>query len=104
MERLHVLRSSFPISTWLLVGATLQSLVSLVFTRYRYLSLLPACILLLTRIVNGAIITKGWAKNPYLPPENHMAKMTAPIPNADGSVEAGKPGVVCFIVGTNINQ
>lgn len=33
-----------------------------------------------------------------------MAKMTAPIPNADGSVEAGKPGVVCFIVGANIDQ
>lgn len=37
MERLHILRSSFPISTWLLIGATLQSLISLIFTRYRYL-------------------------------------------------------------------
>lgn len=103
MEGLHVLRSSFPISTWLLLGAILQSLVSLIFSRYRYLSLLPACLLLLPRIINGAIITMGWAKNPYLPVK-YMAKMTAPIPNTDGSVEAGKPGVVCFIVGANFNQ
>lgn len=103
MDRLHVLRSSFDISTWLLLGASLQALVFLILNRYKYITLLPSVLLLLTRLLKGAIITKGWAKNPYLP-EKYMAKRTAPIPNADGSLEAGNTGVVCFIVGANINQ
>lgn len=104
MESNRVLLSNFTISTWLSMGACLQGLLFLVLPRY--VALLPAFVLVASRSINAAIITQGWAKNPCLPPEELLRKVTAPIPNEDGSelVKAGEREVVCFLVGANHNQ
>ena len=102
-ELLFFLSCNFTLTTWLTVGACLQSLLFLMFPRH--LALLPAFTLLIVRLVNGALITKGYTSNPYLPYKT-MGKMTAPVVR-EGEEGAGMPGeeeVVCFVVGANVNQ
>lgn len=104
LEGSRILLTSFTISTWLTLGACVQCLLFLLLPRY--VALLPAFVLLASRAINAAIITQGWAKNPYLPPDELMRKMTAPIPNEDGTklVKAGEREVVCFLVGAQHSQ
>ena len=104
MERSRLLLVNFTISTWLSLGACAQALLFLLLPRY--VALLPAFVLLGSRAISGALVTQGWAKNPYLPPDQLLKKMTAPIPNEDGSelMKAGEKKVVCFLIGANHNQ
>lgn len=103
MSQLSLIQSNFALTTWLALGASLQSVLFLLLPRH--VALLPAFVLLLSRLITGALITKGYTKNPYLP-EDYMHKMTAPIPNEDGSelAKAGDKSLVVFIVGASINQ
>lgn len=100
---LALLRANFAITTWLLMGATLQSVLVLVLpTR---VALLPAVSLLLLHALNTALVQAGWVRNPYLA-VTRPGKWTAPILEQNGSVPekgAGKE-VVVFIVGASANQ
>ena len=92
-----------PSTELLFLVACLQSLLFFIFPRH--LALLPAFTLFIVKLVNGALITKGYTTNPYLP-RNTMGKMTAPVVK-EGEKGVGMPGeeeVVCFVVGANINQ
>ena len=97
------LKQNFTLTTWLALGACLQSIFILLLPRR--VALLPAAILLLAKVINGALITKGFTRNPYLPTP-YLKRMTAPIPEADGSPpeKNADKGVVVFIVGANYNQ
>ena len=102
-ELLFFLGCNFTLTTWLTVGACLQSLLFLIFPRH--LALLPAFALFISKIGQGALITKGYTANPYLP-HNTMGKMTAPVVK-EGEKGVDMPGeeeVVCFVVGANVNQ
>ena len=98
-----LIKNNFHLTTWLAAGACIQCLLFLVLPRH--VALLPAVIFLLARIINGALITKGYTRNPYLPTA-YLKRMTAPIPEADGTLpeRGGMKGVVVFIVGANYNQ
>ena len=104
LESNQILLTNYTISTWLTLGACLQCMLFLVLPRY--VALLPAFVLLSSRVIYALIVTQGWAKNPILPPPELLRKVTAPIPNEDGSelVKAGEREVVCFLVGANHNQ
>ncbi|KAK0507188.1 hypothetical protein JMJ35_010226 [Cladonia borealis] len=97
------IKNNFHLTTWLAAGACIQSILVLVLPRH--VALLPAIIYLLVKIINGALITKGYTRNPYLPTP-YLKRMTAPIPEADGTLPAkgGEKGVVVFIVGANYNH
>ena len=97
------IKNNFHLTTWLAAGACIQCLLVLVLPRH--VALLPAVIYLLVKIINGALITKGYTRNPYLPTP-YLKRMTAPIPEVDGTLPAkgGEKGVVVFIVGANYNQ
>jgi hypothetical protein len=97
------IKQNFNLTTWLALGACVQSiLVLLLPTR---VALLPAAVLLLAKIVNGILITKGFTRNPSLATP-YLKRMTAPIPGSDGSPPEtnSDKGVVVFIVGANYNQ
>ncbi|KAL6721911.1 hypothetical protein ACLMJK_001016 [Lecanora helva] len=104
MEGTSILLNNFNISTWLTMGACLQCILFIVLPRY--VALLPAFVFLTSRLVHVGLVTQGWAKNPLLPPEQLLTKVTAPIPNEDGTqlVKAGEREVVCFLVGSNCNH
>lgn len=97
------LLNNFTISTWLIVGATLQSVLCL--TLPRNVALLPAVILLLSRLVNGALVTKGFLRNKYLDGV-YMGRWTASRLNDDGSVpeKSADKEMVVFVVGAHSNQ
>jgi len=99
-----LIQASFSLSTWLAVGACLQSILFLLLPSR--VALLPALILLLSRFIHGALITKGFMRNPYLPSSSNMRKVTAPIMNEDGLVfgDAINKGLVVFLVGAEANQ
>lgn len=101
--RLGFLLNNFTISTWLLVGATLQCTLSLMLPRN--VALLPAVILLVSRLISGALVTKGFLRNSYLDGAI-MGRWTASRLNEDGSVPQ-KPAdreMVLFVVGARSNQ
>lgn len=98
-----ILGANFAITTWLLVGAALQSILVLVLpTR---VALLPAVFLLLLRLMSTALVQAGLVRNPYLA-VTRRGRWTAPILEQDGRVPekgAGKE-VVVFVVGASANQ
>ena len=101
--RLGFLLNNFTISTWLLVGATLQCTLSYMLPRN--VALLPAVVLLLSRLISGALVTKGFLRNSYLDGAI-MGRWTASRLNEDGSVPQ-KPAdkeIVLFVVGARSNQ
>lgn len=98
-----ILGANFAITTWLLAGAALQSILVLVLpTR---VALLPAVFLLLLRLMSTALVQAGLVRNPYLA-MTRRGKWTAPILEQDGRVPekgAGKE-VVVFVVGASANH
>ena len=98
------LQANFSISSYLAAGACLQSVLFLVLpTR---VALLPALILLLVRLGNGFLVTKGYMHNPYMPHEDQMRKKTAPILDENGllSEKGGDKGLLVFVIGASSNQ
>jgi hypothetical protein len=74
--------ADYNISTWLIVGATLQCM--LVATLPRNIALLPPCALLVFRVLRGYLIANGTIPNPSHADVFH-GRRTWQIPTADGS-------------------
>jgi len=99
----HAVRQSCSISTWLLLGALLQSLV--VFIIPRFYAMLPTILILGARVANTLAITWGWKKNPYL--EGAFLHRTSPqVPDEDGNfhAEPSSEKIVVFMLGFKSNH
>jgi hypothetical protein len=83
LEPLRAFRPyDFDVSTWLILGACIQSV--LVATLPRNLSLLPPIALLLYRYIRSYLIATGTLSNPLYEHVTH-GRQTWQIPSADGS-------------------
>ena len=101
--QLAVFRHNLSLTTWLLIGACVQSVFVLLLPQR--VALLPAVVLLAGRYIKSALMSKGYLHNTSL--DNVVAgKMTAPVLNMDGSVpeKACDKGVVCFVIGASSNE
>ena len=91
------------LSTLLLVGAGLQSLLVLFLPAY--VAILPACLLLFYRAASTYLMTLGLIHNPRL---DGVVKgklwASYPDPNGDSIEKAPKNSVVLFILGARSNQ
>lgn len=102
-SKINTIRDNFSLTTWLLAGACLQSLLVLLLpTR---VALLPAVILLTVRFVHGALITRGYIRNPYLD-GTFRGRWMVPTPGEteSASEETSHKEMVVFIVGASSNQ
>lgn len=97
------LRVNFSLSTWLLIGALLQSLI--VFIIPRFYAMLPAVLILGARLVDSLAITYGWKNNPYLN-EAILHRVSPQIPDEDGNFhqEPAEEKVVVFMLGAKVNH
>ncbi|MCJ1388490.1 hypothetical protein MMC18_001337 [Xylographa bjoerkii] len=97
LPNLNSFRDDLRLTTWLLVGACLQSL--LVLSLPRYVALLPAALVLGTRFLVTLLMTQGLIHNPgsY---GVHQGRMTAITPLNNGSVSRNTSDheIVLFIV------
>lgn len=99
---LGFLLNAFSLSTILLVGALLQSLLH-IFLPLRY-AMLPAAFLLLLRISDTALVSYGFKHNSYEDPIKRD-KWTAQVPEHDGVPQkASDKGVVVFLIGAASNH
>ncbi|RVX66761.1 hypothetical protein B0A52_08954 [Exophiala mesophila] len=98
-----LLRINFDISTWLLLGALIQSLVVVLIPRIY--ALLPVVLVLLVRFANTMAITFGFKANPYLK-DAVLHRLTPQIPDADGqfSDEASNEKVTVLFLGFKCNH
>ncbi|KAL9105667.1 MAG: hypothetical protein Q9187_008671 [Circinaria calcarea] len=102
-SKLNIIRDSFSLTTWLLAGACLQSLLALLLpTR---VALLPAVILVTVRLINGALITRGYIRNPYLD-GTFRGRSMVPMPGETelASEKSSNKEMVVFIVGASSNH
>ena len=92
-------RDDMKLSTWILWGACLQSLLALFLPRY--VALLPAVTMLATRILTGMLRNQGLLPNPGFN-NVKLGRLTAQIPNEDGSFSktAAAKDIVVFIIAT----
>ncbi|ETN46660.1 uncharacterized protein HMPREF1541_00846 [Cyphellophora europaea CBS 101466] len=98
----HHLSSNFDLSTLLLVGASLQSLLVLAL-RSKY-AFLPSFLILLFRITDALLITFRFKPNPYLQ-DAFIGRRTALLPDADGQITGpGKRKVVILLLGAKSNH
>ena len=97
--------NNFSLTTWLLFGATIQSLLFLILPQRVALS--PAFFVLLLRGIKLLLITNGRLTNPGMEGV-HPKTMTVLMQDLDATKipEKGPVGqkVVCFIVGASANQ
>jgi len=100
----HALRANLHISTWLLLGGSLQSLIVLISPRLSYALVLPFAILV-WRFADTLLITFGHRKNPYLE-EAIMHRVSPQIPDEDGnfSNEGANEKVAVLHLGAKINH
>ena len=101
---LAFIRDSLSLTTWLLLGAWLQCV--LFFMIPSRITLLPSTILLLMRVVQTCLVHFGLVRNKRLDGIPGRTKVTAQIPNADGSVPENPSDkeIVVFIIGAKSNQ
>ena len=103
-----LLRDNFTTSTWLLIGATLQTLLFLLPIRPSY-ALAPAVLLLTYRFTTNLLICFGLKRNPYMDGVT-AGKRAAIYPSPSSpSNEKGNPvpgnGEICvFLITTRCNQ
>ena len=100
---LAFIRDQFRLSTWLLIGACLQTLLLLLLPAR--IASFPAAILLASRVIKTTLMSKGFIHDMSL--DNVLlGRRTAQIPNEDGSFpeRAADKEVVVFIVGARSNQ
>ncbi|EXJ93283.1 hypothetical protein A1O1_01675 [Capronia coronata CBS 617.96] len=102
-QSLYALRENFELSTWLLLGALLQSIVVFVVPP-RYATI-PLILVLGTRAANAMAITWGWKRNHYL--DEAILHRTSPqIPDEDGNFHqnSAEEKVVVFLLGAKANH
>ena len=97
------IRDNFTLSTWLLLGACMQSL--LIFLLPSRLALAPAFLIILYRLLDTSLMTMGLRKNRYIE-ESIPGKFSAQIPDAQGrySKEPSSSDVCVFLIGARSNQ
>ena len=102
-SRQVVIRDQLSLTSWLLAGACLQSL--LVLCLPRLVALLPAVVFLFLRLADTILMSTGYTRNRYLD-GTRKGKWTAQIPNKDGSFpeKPANKGMVLFVVGASSNQ
>ncbi|MCJ1391814.1 hypothetical protein MMC18_004681 [Xylographa bjoerkii] len=101
--RWSIMKDEAELSTWLLIGAGLQSLLVLFLPLY--VAIVPTCLFLLFRITTVLLITQGLMKNPRF--ENVTTeKLWAVPPSQDGSPDGAPPqsNMVLFVVGARSNH
>ncbi|OAL36607.1 hypothetical protein AYO20_04223 [Fonsecaea nubica] len=100
---LYALRENFSVSTWILLGALLQSLI--VFIIPRFYAMLPSLIVLGVRLADTMAITLGRKKNHYLD-EALPYRVSPQIPDEDGTFheEASEEKLAVFMLGAKVNH
>ena len=100
-DTLEFFKSQFHLSTLLAIGMCLQALAFLALPHY--MAVAPAVVLLGYKLLSSKIssVAENWLVN-----EKWVERMSASIPNEDGSVpeKGATNGVVCFVVGAQLNQ
>lgn len=98
----QMVRDNFSISTWLAIGALVQSVAFSLLGRTAFL---PAVCLLLYRIADAYAITTGLKHNHYLDGvilDHYSAQLPG---EATGGVESPAESDVCvFMIGSKVNQ
>lgn len=87
--------NDYRISTWLLIGATLQCL--LITLLPRNISLLPPLAFLIYRFSRGYLIATGRLPNPVASSVTH-GRQTWRIPSADDSTDLNSSGTIVVLV------
>ena len=100
---LNIIKDEAELSTWLLIGAGLQSLLVLLLPAY--VAVLPACLLLFYRAASTYLMTLGFISNPRLDGVG-KGKLWAAFPDPDGesNEKTPKSSVVLFVLGARSNQ
>jgi len=95
-------RDDFRMTTWLLIGASLQA--ALLFLPIR-LAIAPTVLILIARVTSFLLVRQGIlpGREAYLAP---LGKTTAQLPRADGSFSSqpSDQGIVVFILAARSNQ
>ncbi|EON60919.1 hypothetical protein W97_00129 [Coniosporium apollinis CBS 100218] len=101
-QALSGIRDQFTISTWLSLGAILQTAAYMLIGR---LSLLPAFALVTYRILDTFLMTVGVKHNPGMDGVI-LNKFAAAFPDAEGKFgkKPARDGVVCFLIGARCNH
>lgn len=97
-----VFRDSLPISTWLAIGASVNSVLVLVVGR---IALLIPAVFLIAKLFNALLIANGIKSNPAM--ANVISgKFSAQLPNMDGTFgpKAASQGVTVLLIGTRTNH
>ncbi|TAQ85125.1 hypothetical protein B7494_g6542 [Chlorociboria aeruginascens] len=99
---INSIQANFSLSTILLIGATLQTILILILPA-RY-ALTPAVFLLIARTLDTALITYGFKPNPYL--KNMLPKKTtAQVMSKDGTYAGpGKEKIAVLLLGAKSNH
>lgn len=99
----QLIRQNFDISTWLLMGATLQTAVLLLPIRPVF-ALAPAVLLLAFKFLNTILIWFGLLENPLMK-DSVRGKQTARYPQSTGTgKQTGNEGVCMIVVSSRSNQ
>lgn len=94
---LAIILNNFSLSTWLLLGAFIQSLIFAILPPR--VAVLPSFCLLTLVLAKNLLIMGGYLKNPYLAAA-YKGKATAPLCED----EEGGDKVTVFILGASSNQ
>ncbi|KEF51320.1 uncharacterized protein A1O9_12670 [Exophiala aquamarina CBS 119918] len=102
-QLLYVIRENFSLSTWLLIGALIQSAIVMVIPRLY--AFLPAFLVLAARLVDSLAITYGFKRNHYLD-EAIIHRVAPQIPDENGifSENPSNEKVVVFMLGAKSNH
>lgn len=94
---LAIIRNNFSLSTWLLLGALIQSLIFTILPP-RVAVLPPVCLSTLI-LAKNLLITGGYLKNPYLAAA-YRGKATVPLQEDEDSGNK----IAVFLLGASSNQ
>jgi len=99
----YAIRENFSLSTWLLLGALIQS--AIVFVIPRLYAFLPVFLVLASRLADSLAITYGVKTNHYLD-DAILGRVSPQIPDGDGkfSENPSSEKVVVFMLGAKCNH